>query len=78
MEARYRGEPGFEEETKILTLDGRVIAVLFKAARPGQAPDPAVSLVGLIDISDRVRAQEMLQRVQADFAHAARVSMLGS
>jgi PAS domain S-box-containing protein len=29
------------------------------------------------DITERVRAQEMLQRVQADFAHAARVAMLG-
>src|SRR6202011_6110606 len=41
------------------------------------AGDPDLSLVGLIDITERVRAQEMLQRVQADFAHAARVAMLG-
>ena len=39
--------------------------------------DPDMSLMGIIDITERVRAQEMLQRVQADFAHAARVSMLG-
>jgi C4-dicarboxylate-specific signal transduction histidine kinase len=36
-----------------------------------------MSLVGLIDITERVRAREMLQRIQADFAHTARVSMLG-
>jgi C4-dicarboxylate-specific signal transduction histidine kinase len=36
-----------------------------------------MSLVGLIDITEQVRARETLQRVQADFAHAARVSMLG-
>jgi PAS domain S-box-containing protein len=77
MEARYRGEPTFEEETRILAHDGRVIDVLFKVARPGTALDPAMSLIGLIDIAERVRAQEMLQRVQADFAHAARVSVLG-
>ena len=34
-------------------------------------------LIGVIDISERVRAQAQLERVQADFAHAARVSMLG-
>jgi C4-dicarboxylate-specific signal transduction histidine kinase len=31
----------------------------------------------LIDITDRSLAQEKLQQVQGDFAHAARVSMLG-
>jgi C4-dicarboxylate-specific signal transduction histidine kinase len=30
-----------------------------------------------VDSTERVRAEEMLQKVQADFAHAARVSMLG-
>jgi C4-dicarboxylate-specific signal transduction histidine kinase len=34
-------------------------------------------LVGLIDITERVQARDKLQRVQADFAHAARMSMLG-
>src|SRR5438132_326308 len=47
------------------------------ATRPGLITDPDMSLMGIIDITDRVRAQEMLQRVQADFAHAARISMLG-
>src|SRR3954471_788231 len=31
----------------------------------------------VMDITERVRGREMLQRVQADFAHAARMSMLG-
>ncbi len=35
------------------------------------------SLVGLIDVSDRVKAQDMLAKIQADIAHAARVSVLG-
>jgi signal transduction histidine kinase len=39
--------------------------------------DPGISIVGFIDISERLQAREMLQRVQAEFAHAARVSMLG-
>jgi C4-dicarboxylate-specific signal transduction histidine kinase len=34
-------------------------------------------LVGVVDITERVRAQEKLQQVQADFAHAARLSVLG-
>jgi PAS domain S-box-containing protein len=77
LESRYRGETMHQLETKIVTLDGRVIDVLLAATRPGLVSDPDVSLVGLIDITERVRAREMLQRVQADFAHAARVAMLG-
>jgi PAS domain S-box-containing protein len=77
LESRWRGERTHQEETKLMTLDGRNIDVLKTVTRPGLASDPNLSLVGVIDITERVRAQEMLQRVQADFAHAARVSMLG-
>ena len=77
LESRWRGEQTHQEEAKIATLDGRVIDVLKTATRPGLVTDPDMSLVGLIDITEQVRARDMLQRVQADFAHAARVSMLG-
>lgn len=77
LESRFRGEENFEEETKILTVDGRCIDVLFTTSHVGPISDLGISLIGLIDISQRVRAQESLQRVQADFAHAARVSTLG-
>ena len=77
VESRWRGEPVNQVETKFATLDGRVIDVLLTATRPGLITDPDMSVVGVIDITERVRAQEMLQRVQAAFAHGARVSMLG-
>ena len=77
MESRYRGETNFEEETRMVTWDGRVVDVLFTTARVGPINDLEISLVGTIDISQRIRAQQELQQVQAEFAHAARVSMLG-
>ena len=77
LESRWRGEPTHQEETKIMRLDGRVVDVVMTATRPGLISDPNMSLVGIIDITEQVRAREMLQRVQADFAHAARVSILG-
>jgi PAS domain S-box-containing protein len=77
LESRWRDEQMHQEVSKIVTLDGRVIDVLMKATRPGPITDPGVTLMGIIDITEQVRTQEMLQRVQADFAHAARVSMLG-
>jgi signal transduction histidine kinase len=77
LESRWRGDPAHQQEAKIVTLDGRGIDVLMTATRPGLTNEPGMSVMGIIDITERVRAQEMLQRVQADFAHAARVSMLG-
>jgi C4-dicarboxylate-specific signal transduction histidine kinase len=50
---------------------------MFTQARPGPGSELGMLLVGLIDISERVSAQEALQRLQAEFAHAARISMLG-
>jgi signal transduction histidine kinase len=75
MESRFRGESSFQQEIELVTLDGRNIKVLFSAAR--LAGGTGLSLVGLIDITDRARAQEQLQQLQAEFAHAARLSMLG-
>jgi C4-dicarboxylate-specific signal transduction histidine kinase len=77
MESRWRGEEFFEEPTKLVTRDGRVIDVLFTTARPQTIDGLPVSLVGVIDLTEQVRAQAELQRVRADFAHAARISMLG-
>ena len=77
MESRFRGEASFEEETRMVTWDNRVLDVLFTTARVGPVNDLELSLVGTIDISQRVRAQERLRQVQAEFAHAARISMLG-
>src|SRR5262249_12989846 len=59
------------------TLDGRVIDVLYTVARPLAADKLGVTLISLVDLTERVRAQEMLQQVRADLAHAARISTLG-
>jgi predicted ATPase/signal transduction histidine kinase len=75
--SRFKGDDLFQETTRLPTLDGRVIDVLFTVARPRRSDDPGISVVSLVDLTERIRAQEMLQRVQGDFAHAARISMLG-
>jgi PAS domain S-box-containing protein len=77
LESRFRGEPTYQEETKVVTLDGSVIDVLMTAARPGLVTDPGISILGFIDVSERIRAQERLAQVQADFARSARLSVLG-
>jgi PAS domain S-box-containing protein len=77
MESRWRGEDYFQETTKLTTLDGRVIDVLYTVARPPMVENLPITLVSMIDMTERVRAQDALRQMQADFAHAARVSMLG-
>ncbi|WP_341898478.1 ATP-binding protein [Ferrovibrio terrae] len=70
-------KPNYAAETRLRRLDGREFDVLFTACFPPESLAKGTLLVGVIDISERVRAQGALQKLQADFAHAARVSMLG-
>lgn len=77
VEARYRGDTEFEAETILTGLDGRQVNVLFRVAYPLPLAEQGINLCGAIDISDRVRAEEMLRQAQSDLAHAARIAMLG-
>jgi PAS domain S-box-containing protein len=77
MAARYSGKNGFEALVKIRAHDGTMLDALFFAAFGPVTGEQHVSLCGFIDVSDRVKAQEMLAKVQAEIAHAARVSLLG-
>lgn len=77
--AAVEGKPHFEAETRLRTLQGREIDALFTTCYPRDenGKGGAVVLVGVVDISERVRARDELARTQADLAHAARVSTLG-
>jgi PAS domain S-box-containing protein len=77
MAARYSKKTSFEVQTKLMTRDGSAIEVLFFVAFAPITGWEHVSLIALIDVSDRVEAQNMLAKLQADIAHAARVSVLG-
>jgi len=75
--AAVSGAPSYATETRLRKLDGAVFDALFTACFAPEAVAAGKLLIGVIDISERVRAQGMLRQVQAEFAHAARVSMLG-
>jgi signal transduction histidine kinase len=77
LDARYRGESKFEAQIKLRTLDDRLIDALFITDFAPPLAQMGLGLVCFVDISDRVKAQAMLVQVQAEFARAARVSMLG-
>jgi signal transduction histidine kinase len=75
--AAIGGRPSYAAETRLRTIDGREFDAHFTACFPPESVAEGRLLIGVIDISERVQAQAMLQKVQAEFAHGARVSMLG-
>jgi len=75
--AAVSGAPSFSRETRLRTLGGREFDAHFTACFPPESVAYGKLLIGVIDISERVRAQRQLHDLQAEFAHAARVSMLG-
>jgi hypothetical protein len=62
---------------KIRRFDDQLRDVLYVAHFSEVYEREALGLSCPLDISDRVEAQAKLTRMQAEFAHAARVSMLG-
>lgn len=70
-------QPSYSTETRLQSIDGRVFDALFTASYPPETMGKGTFVIGVIDISERIRAERALQEVQSDFAHAARVSMLG-
>lgn len=75
--AAVSGKDSYATECKLRKLNGETFDALFTACFAPETVAAGKLLIGVIDISERVRAQAMLRQVQADFAHAARVSMLG-
>jgi PAS domain S-box-containing protein len=77
VEASFNDLPSFRGETPMRTLDGRQIEVVFTVAASAQLRAIGQALVCIVDVTDRVRAQQSLLDMQASYAHADRVASLG-
>lgn len=75
--ARLSGAVSYSKDSTIRRIDGSEADVMFSVAFADPNDSDSRNLVGAIDIGDRIRAERLLQQVQAEFAHAARVSTLG-
>ncbi|WP_129792200.1 ATP-binding protein [Sphingosinicella sp. CPCC 101087] len=73
----FEKRPHMMTETRLRDLAGSELDVLFTVSWSPESRRSGVLLIGVIDISDRLRAERMLRQVQSDFAHAARVATLG-
>jgi PAS domain S-box-containing protein len=77
MVARFHGQKNHAQEMKVRTFDGRLLDVLFMVSYPHRSAVLDKTLLMMVDITDRVRLEKQLKKVEADFAHASRVSTLG-
>jgi signal transduction histidine kinase len=77
MSAHFNGARNHIEELKVNTFDGRKLDVLFLVTYPQPPEDQTTTFISLIDITDKLAAEAQLRQLQADFAHASRISTLG-
>lgn len=70
-------EPHIVTETRLRRIDGGEVDVLFTVSLSQENRRRGIMLIGVVDVSARKAAEARLAQVQAEFAHAARVSMLG-
>lgn len=70
-------QPYLMTEARVNRLDGSQIDVLFTVSLCPEARRRGLMLIGVVDITARKVAEAALARLQSEFAHAARVSMLG-
>jgi signal transduction histidine kinase len=75
--ASMRRAPGFSAETRLRRIDGTEFDGLFTVSFPPEGVATSKFLIAVIDISERVNAQAALRNLQAELAHAARLSTLG-
>jgi C4-dicarboxylate-specific signal transduction histidine kinase len=77
MVAHFEGRRNYTEEAKILTFDGELRDVVFSVTYPTPPEQQETTFITLTDITERLRTEAQLRRLQADYAHAARISTLG-
>jgi len=77
MIGRFTGRKNYSELMKLRTLDDRVLDVRFSVTYPEPLLELDATIFSLEDVTEQLRMEAQLRQLQADFSHAARVSMLG-
>lgn len=74
---RYQGFETYEEEISLTTFDGRVREGTLTVAFPPAMAKIGVTISAFIDTTEKKQAERRLRHIEAEYAHAARISMLG-
>lgn len=77
MVAHFEGRRNYTEQARILTFDGQMRDVIFSVTYPTPPEQQETTFITITDITERLLTEAQLRQLQADYAHAARVSTLG-
>lgn len=77
LEASFNDQPIYKSLTRLVTLKGREIDVLFTRSASSALHSAGQLLLAIVDMSEKVQAETALAEMQATLAHAARISSLG-
>lgn len=77
MAAHFDGRRNYVEEMQVRTFDGRIVEVMLLVTYPQPPENLDTTFITMQEIGDRVAAERQLRQLQADFAHASRISTLG-
>lgn len=77
IEASFNDRPIYKSLSRMRTLTGKEIDVLYTRSASTALHSAGQLLLAIVDMTDKVQAQNALAEMQATLAHAARVSSLG-
>lgn len=77
IRAHFEGRRCHSELTRVRRFDGRLIDVELGVTYPTPPDRLEVTLITLVDVTERLQTEVQLRQLQADYTRAARISMLG-
>lgn len=75
--AHFEERRNWVEVMKLRTFDGQLRDVELSVTYPTPPDRLDVTILGFVDITERLRTEAQLRQLQADYSRAARISMLG-
>jgi C4-dicarboxylate-specific signal transduction histidine kinase len=77
MSAHFRGRPNHYQRLTVRTFDGRTIDAALMVSFPQSASNFDTSVLMIIDMTEQVRIEKELKKMESEFAHFSKLSILG-